>query len=71
LRSTGTSLPTTTTDCPQPEFSHTARRAPPDAARGNSSKIIALYSNVIIGAVLVLAVAADSLRHGRVFAIRR
>jgi ribose transport system permease protein len=33
--------------------------------------INALYSNMIIGAVLILAVAADSLRRGRMFAIRR
>jgi ribose transport system permease protein len=33
--------------------------------------INALYSNMIIGGVLVLAVAADSMRRGRMFAIRR
>jgi ribose transport system permease protein len=33
--------------------------------------INALYSNMIIGGVLVFAVAADSLRRGRMFAIRR
>jgi ribose transport system permease protein len=33
--------------------------------------INALYSNMIIGAVLILAVAADGLRRGRMFAIRR
>jgi len=33
--------------------------------------INALYSNMIIGGVLVLAVAADSVRRGRMFAIRR
>jgi ribose transport system permease protein len=33
--------------------------------------INALYSNMIIGAVLILAVAADSLRRGRMFTIRR
>lgn len=33
--------------------------------------INALYSNMIIGAVLILAVAADSLRRGRMFVIRR
>jgi ribose transport system permease protein len=35
------------------------------------SGIDALYSNMIIGAILVLAVAADSLRRGRMFSIRR
>ena len=33
--------------------------------------INALYSNMIIGAVLILPVAADSLRRGRMFVIRR
>jgi ribose transport system permease protein len=35
------------------------------------SGIDALYSNMIIGGILVIAVAADSLRRGRMFAIRR
>lgn len=33
--------------------------------------INALYANMIIGGVLILAVAADSIRRGRMFAIRR
>lgn len=35
------------------------------------SSIDPLYSNMIIGAILVLAVAADSVRRGRMFSIRR
>jgi ribose transport system permease protein len=33
--------------------------------------IDALYSNMIIGGILILAVAADSLRRGRMFSIKR